>query len=246
MHLFQLRRVFMVVLAATVLLAVPTTEAKRRSVAKSPAGAPLTIDITGTVLDATTNAPVVGARVKAGNTTRTTDEQGKFSFKGVKGAGFIFLEASRTGYATSSAKVTATGDVTLRLAPRATVRVRKTDNTVVDLDDDSLEFGYPVAFSGYRSAQFEDFCRPDGSVVEVDRSEIARINGNATTAQFAPCCPTAPTLKINITLKNGTTSDYYFVDACNGYTNIEVIGRNHTTGETVYIPVQQIGEVIFP
>lgn len=245
MHLFHVRRLFLVALAATVLLAVPTTEAKRRSVATPGAGAPISIDITGTVIDSVTGAPVIGARVKAGTRSESTDEQGKFSLKGAKGSGFVTVEASRTGYDTNSIKVSAPSDVTIRLVARPTVHVRKTDSSVIELDDDSIEFGYPVPFSGYLSAPFEDFCRADGNAVEIDRSQIAKINGRATGAQFSPCC-TTDTLKINLTLKDGTTADYYFVDACNGYFNIEIIGRNHVTGERTFISVNDISEVVFP
>jgi len=247
MHLIQLRRFLVVALAATLLLALPS-EAKRRSVRKGPAGGSLTVDINGTVLDNATGAPVIGASVRVGGVTRITDEQGHFTFRGVTGSGTILVEASRTGYTTSSTSLTTSGthNITLRLNPQATVSVRRADGTTVQLDADTIEFGYPVPFSGYYAAPFEDFCTPTGQLVEIDRSEISRINGPATPESFPACCPGAETLKINITLKNGTTSNFFFVDACNGYTNIDLIGRNHATAQKVFIPVSTIGEVVFP
>lgn len=247
MHSFQLRRFLVVALAATFLLVAPAEAGKRRSVGKASSGS-LTVDISGTVVDNATGQPVIGATVRAAQITRITDQEGKFSFKNLNASGTVTVEATRTGYNPGSVQVGSSGahNVTLRLNSRPNVSLRRADDSVVQLDVDSIEFGFPLVFSGYQSAPFEDFCRPDGSIVEVDRSEIARINGPATVGSYAPCCPNAETMKINITLKNGTTSDFYFVDACNGNMNIEIIGREHTSAQKLFIPVTQIREVVFP
>lgn len=247
MHSFQLRRFLVVAIAATLFLVAPAEARKRRSVGKTPS-ASTTVDISGTVIDNATGQPVIGATVRAAQVTRITDQEGKFSFRNLNATGAITVEATRTGYNPGSAQVASGGaqNITIRLNSLPTVTLRRADNSVVDLDVDSIEFGFPLVFSGYQSAPFEDFCRPDGTLVEVDRSEIAKINGPATVGAYAPCCPNAETMKINITLKNGTTSDFYFVDACNGNMNIEIIGREHRTAQKLFIPVTQIREVVFP
>lgn len=248
MHLTHLRRLLCVALVAACVVAVPSEAAsKRRSVRKTPVQGSFTADITGTVLDNVTGQPVVNARVHAGRVSKTTDEAGKFEIKGLAGAGSITLEVTRSGYVTKTEQVTGNGahDVTIRVDPLPTVAVRKLDGTTVQLDSDSIRFGYPIPFSGYREAEFEDFCKPDGTAVEIDRSQISRFNGPATAAQFAPCCPTE-TLKINITLKTGVTTDVYFVDACNGFPNIDIFGIEHLSGKAEYIAFTQVAEVVFP
>jgi hypothetical protein len=248
MHLTQLRRLLCVALVATCIATVPSEAAgKRRSVRKTPAQGQFTADITGTVIDNVTGQPVVSARVHAGRISKTTDAAGKFEIKGLAGAGSIEVEVSRSGYATATQQVSSGGahDLTFRVNPLPTVTVRRLDGSSVQLDYDSVRFGYPIPFSGYREAEFEDFCKPDGTAVEIDRSQISRFNGPATAAQFAPCCATE-TLKINITLKTGETMDVYFVDACNGFPNVDIFGIEHATGKADYTAFTQVQEVVFP
>ncbi|HEX8617479.1 MAG TPA: carboxypeptidase regulatory-like domain-containing protein [Thermoanaerobaculia bacterium] len=250
MHLTQLPRLFVVALVATCIAAVPSEAAgKRRSVRKTPATGLLTVDISGTVLDATNNQPVVSARVEVGNSSKQTDSTGKFTMRGVDIVGStITVQVSRSGYTTSIQQLSSGGtqNLTIRLTPVPTVTVRKTDGSTAQLDTDTIRFGYSIPFSGYRDAEFEEFCKVDGTPVTIDRSQIARINGPATVARHAPCCGNVDTLKVNLVLKSGETMDVYFVDACNGFPNIELLGRDHTTAKAQYIPFTSIAEVVFP
>jgi hypothetical protein len=247
MHPNYLRRFFCVALIATCIAAVPSEARKRRSVRKTPVQGQFTADVTGTVLDNVTGQPIVSARVHAGRVSKTTDAAGKFELKGITAAGTLEIEVSRSGYTTKTVGVTSGGahDLTVRVDPLPTVTVRRLDGSIVNLDYDSVRFGYPIPFSGYREAEFEDFCKPDGTAVEIDRSQIRRFNGPATAANFAPCCATE-TLKINITLKTGETMDVYFVDACNGFPNIDVFGIDHATAKAEYIAFTALSEVVFP
>jgi hypothetical protein len=247
----NLRRLLSVALVATCITAVQSEAAggKRRSVQPRTPPNQIEAEITVTVIDNVTGAPVANATVEAGETTRATDENGKATLKGVRGTGSINILVKRSGYTEKHASVTEGGkqSVTVRLDPRATVTVRKTDNTVIQLDDDSVEFGYPDAFSGYRSSSNEDFCRPDGTAIVVNRSEITRINGPATMTPNAPCCPSnVPVEKINVTFKAGGSSDLFFADTCVLTHSIDLIGRNHVTGQVLYIPFTQVAEVVFP
>lgn len=240
------RRLLSVALIAAVF-AVPSY-AKRRSVAHPSAANLITVEVSGIVLDSVTNQPVVGARVEAGESHRTTGADGRFTLRSTSGPSPVVVHASRTGYHSATQNLTTGGkhELTLHLAPRPTVLVRTLSNQTYNLDFDTIEFGYPVPFSGYRSADFEDFCNPQGQAITVNRNEIQRINGPATPIHYAACCPSADTLKVNVTLKNGITTDLYFIDACDGVMNIDILGRDHVTNKSQYIPFNQIAEVVFP
>ena len=250
MYLTHLRRLLCVALVATCIAAVPAEAAgKRRSVRKTPVTGQLTADISGTILDAATGQPVVAARVEAGESSKQTDSTGKFTLKGVTIVGStINVKVSRSGYTTSTLQLNGGGphNLSIRLSPLPTVTVRKTDNTTVQLDSDTIRFGYSIPFSGYRDAEFEEFCKADGSPITIDRAQISRITGPATTTRHAPCCGSVDTVKINVTLKTGENMDVYFVDACNGFPNVELLGRDHTTAKAQYIPFSSIAEVVFP
>jgi hypothetical protein len=224
---------------------------KRRAVQHpSPAGEKITADsIKGTILDDVTGQPISAVRVSIGTRSDVSSTDGKFTAKNVTGYDFIAVEATRSGYVTKLVKVTTSGDqqLTIRLTPTPTVRVRKTDNSTIDVDFESLEFGYAVPFSGYRQYAFEEFCK-GGASVQIDRSEIRKINGPATVVHGgAPCCPDKDVLKINLQLKSGETTDVYFLDSCEaGVTRIDLIARAHVQGQFQYIPFTEISEVVFP
>jgi hypothetical protein len=249
MHLTQLRGLLCVALVATCIAAVPSEAAgKRRSVRKTPVQGQFTADVSGTILDNVTGQPVVSARVHAGRVSKTTDAAGKFELKGVEAAGSLIIEVSRSGYTTKTQTLSTGGvhNLTIRVDPLPTVTVRKIDGTVLNLDYDSVRFGYPIPFSGYRDAEFEDFCKADGTAIVIDRSELRRMNGPATTVKHAPCCGDVDTLKVNVTLKTGESMDVYFVDACNGFPNIDVFGIDHVTAKAQYIAFTQLAEIVFP
>lgn len=245
----NLRRLLSVALVATCITAVQTEAAgKRRSVKHPSAPNAILAEIDGTVIDDVTGLPVVSATVEAGGEHDSTDSEGKFSLKGISGVGSIDLVVSRSGYAEKHVAITTSGKqtITVRLTPRSTVRLRKVDGTTIELDDNSVEFGFSDAFI-YRSSTFEDFCRPDGTQIVVKREEISKITGPGTLVQAAPCCPNNVTvLKVNVTLKTGETTDLYFSDTCVFTRSVDLVGRNHATGRVVFTPFSQIAEVIFP
>lgn len=254
MHPVHARRMYTVALMAMVAFsAVPSYAQGRRRAVSHPTAANklLSPKISGTVVDDVTGQPVIFAAIKVGDRNDVTDSAGKYLVKNVASfGGKIVVEGARTGYTTKKVELTTGGDhvVDLRLSPLPTVRVKKTDNTTVELDADSIEFGYPVLFSGYTAAAFEEFCKPDGTAITVNRNAIRRVNGAATKGVQANCCGTHEVEKINVELKSGEITDLYFVDTCNNgtVTSIDLIGRNHTTGKIEYTAFSSISEVVFP
>lgn len=246
MHLDKLRRTLAVALTAACFIAVPSHAAKRRSV-RHPAAASLSIG--GVVTDSVTGAPVVNAKVSYDSRhDDTTDASGVYEIKNLPlFTTPINITVERSGYTKKTVQAApGTRTLNITVVPTPTVRVRKTDNTVLELDQESILFGYPVPFSGYREDESEDFCRPDGQQIVVHRSEIRKITGPSAPATHAPCCGSVETLKVNVEFKTGQVTDLYFVDACNGFPNIDLKGRNHVTGATTFVPFSQIAEVTFP
>jgi hypothetical protein len=252
MYPSHVRRMFTAALLVAVFAVPSHAEAagRRRAVAPPTAGHQLTAaEITGTVLDEVTGQPVVAAKVQIANRKTTTDTHGAFKVKNVVSYhGVIVVEASRSGYKTNITNLNQGGDraLTLRVQPLPTVRVRRTNNTTVDIDFESLEFGFPSTFSGYQSAPSDDFCKPDGTKVTIDRSEIRRITGPAVRVQQAPCCSTRDVLRINAELKSGETTPLFFTDSCTPITSLDLIGRNHVTGAFEFTAFTDIAEIVFP
>ena len=242
MNLARTRLLFFVL--STLILAIPAFAGKRRAVEHPTLSA---TDISGIVLDSVTGTPVVTARVEAGGEHVNTNEEGRFVLHNVNLTGPVSVTVDRTGYASKTITVTLgnTQNLTIQLVPEPTASLRKSDGTVIQLDYDSVEFGFLNGFSGYIQAPSEDFCKPDGSFVTVNRSEMKRLIGPAVRVTHAPCCKTSEIFKIKVELRNGTTTDVYFDDSCSGYP-VDVIGRNHATGLFEYIPFTDTAELVFP
>jgi hypothetical protein len=250
MNSLSVRRLLSFALVATLFLILPAQAQRRRAVSPPTATGKLVADkINGTVVDDVTNQPVAFVHVKVGDRSDNTDALGKFEVKNVTSYhGLIQVEASRTGYATKSTQLTTGGNQTLalRVAPRPTVSVKKTNQSVTAVDFESIEFGYPVVFSGYVSASSDEFCRPSGAKSTIDRSEIRKITGPATVVTLTSCCSTHTLLKINAELKTGEITDLYFMDTCTGIPGIDLVARNHLTGKVEYTSFTDIAEIVFP
>lgn len=247
MHSDLSRRLFSLAAVAAFVLAAPMYGAKRRSVTAPAAGAPISAVVTGVVLDATTNQPVPSVRVEASGRHDTTDSAGKFDFRTLDGFGDITITAIRSGYESKTVKITQSGpaNLTITLTPTPTTTVKRTDGTVLVIDTESITFGYPVPFSGYYDNEYEDFCKSDGTRVQIDRTQIKKITGPATLVNVGNCCADRAVAKVNLQLRSGANTDAYFADSCEGY-SVDFIGRLHSTGQFVYVHFSDITEVVFP
>lgn len=235
-----------VVAIVLVAAAVPSFAQKRRSVQHpNPGVAASAVTVTGTVLDAVTNQPVVFANVRILNRSDNTDRSGKYRVIN-QIYGNSVITATRTGYLPVTQPITpGTHEITLRMQPTPTVKLRLTNGTEYDIDFESAEFGYVPPFGSYNKGASDDFCKPNGEMVHLNRSEIARITGPAVSETNTACCANQPVLKINAVLKSGETTPLYFTDSCLGY-SIDFIGRDHVKGDTVYTKFINVAEIVFP
>lgn len=233
---------------AALLLTVPAFAQKRRAVQHpSPAAPGTSITITGKVLDAVTNAPVVFASVRVGNRFDRTDTTGSFQLSTtIYGTADLMVE--RSGYSVLTQPISGPGPhaLTLRVQPTATVKLRLVDGTEHDVDNESVEFGYVPPFSSYIKSDHDDFCKPDGTTVRLSRTQFSRISGPATNETTGACCGgTGTPQKINATLKTGEITPLYFTDSCGGY-SIDFIARDHVSGKIIFAKFSNVAEIIFP
>ena len=243
----MIRTAAVVILSLLVPFTSLVAQTKRRAVKPgltSPA-APATALLSGTVVDATTNAPVVAVLVRLGARSGRTDAQGKFAIKLSPGSPQT-LTFERTGYDTLMSTVTITSDdtQTFRLIPRATVNVRLNTGVTYQIDPETIEFGYVAPFSGYNKDTKLNLCKGGGDAFQPERTDIKRITTGATLND-PKCCAKGSIPAINVEMKSGGTTTAGFVDACFDY-KVDVIGLDHVTAQPVYVHFSDIAELTFP
>ena len=235
-----------VVLALSLIITTTTFAdftPKRRAV--NPASDSATALLTGTVLDATTGAPVLAVFVTSGKRSGHTDHHGNFFIKLVPGTPAP-LTFARSGYETFTTTVSVRGDEaqTFRLIPKATVNIRTSAGASYDVDPETVEFGYVAPFSGYNKDTKLNLCKGGGESFMPDRTEIKRITG-AAQLNDPKCCAQFSIPAINVELKSGGTTTAGFVDACFGY-KVDIVAQDHVTALPVYFHFTDLAEVTFP
>jgi len=237
--------------AVMLLAALPSLAAPKRRAVNHPApNNPFNVSLSGTVIDATTGAPVSGATVTFINAKTTTTKEGKFEINNINGFGTnVPLRASRSGYDTVTENINGSGTkvVTLRLQGRPTVSVRLTNGNTMQLDDDSIRMGYVQIFSGYISSTTPNFCKSDGTKAAVSVTDMKRIIGPAVLVRNASCCSREDQnlQRVKLELRNGESNDMIFTDTCAGFL-YDLLGRDHASGDQVFLKFSDIAEVVFP
>ena len=201
--------------------------------------------LTGTIVDATTNAPVVGVLVRVGSRSGHSDAHGNFLIKMVPGEASA-LTFERTGYDPFGTTVTISADAaqTFRLIPRATVKLRMSSGATSELDPETVEFGYVAPFAGYNKDTALNLCKSGGESFKPDRADIKHITAGSSMND-TKCCPDGPIPTINVELKSGGTTTAGFADACFGY-KVDIIAIDHLTAAPVYFHFSDIAELTFP
>ncbi|HEX6179532.1 MAG TPA: hypothetical protein VF057_14305 [Thermoanaerobaculia bacterium] len=202
--------------------------------------------LNGKVVDATGGAGVFQVEVEGGNFFARTDNSGRFTLELPIGTAITFT-MKRTGYETLTEKITLSGrtDREFRLTARPTARIVTTSGVNYHVDADSVEFGWAVPFSGYRRDRSAQMCRPGGGEFKLDRDDVRRVEGPATSVTDAACCANNPLTGAVFEMKNGERQTAYFLESCKSAV-MEVIARDHATYNLVFVPLRELQEVVMP
>jgi len=237
-----------ILLAALLSLTSFAAAQERRSGGRSDldSGDLVKVSCRGTVTDAGTGLPVVSATITASNGIHVFSSRfGTFSLSGVVTPGDVDVTAGRTGYQSSTVRISGTGtcEMNFRLQSRPTATLRKIDGTTVALDDDSVKFGYVVPFINYQTATGNDFSMNDGTRARIPMAQIVRITGLGISEPTSSC--QRPAQRVLLELRDGTIHDATFIDSCYGY-SVDLIGRDHVSGESVFVPFGEVSEIVLP
>lgn len=242
-------RTFCVAALVVAFLAAVPAEAKRRAVGVRGITGPAQDQIIGVVTDAVTGLPVIGMLINAGLRSGATDANGRFSIDRLDTSKPIVIDTDRSGYLPyqTTFQPGQSRTLTIQVTPTPTVLVRLTNGQAIQIDNESLKFGYPVVFSGYRESPAEDFCKvSDSTKVNLNKSVMKRLAGPAQIVAAGSCCEEGSAAKMSLTLRTGETFDVIFTDTCEERYRVDVGGRNHVTGQFEHLLITDIVEVVFP
>lgn len=203
--------------------------------------------LSGVVVDAVTRAPLAEAIVKVGNKAVGTVADGKFSVSGLSANSFT-VRATRWGYSDYEQVVKLNpGANTLEIAmqPGPIVNVKAKNGTTYPLDYASLQFGYVVAFVGWRSYPEFHLCLATGDEKVVKNEEMKSVTFPGTRSESTSCCSLAPGTVARITTKEGALVDATIRESCNG-SEFFVLGRNRSNGNYESIKLSEVESVTFP
>ena len=217
--------------------------AKRRAV-NVPFVAEATL--TANIADAATGNPVLFVEVAGPGVFTRSDRAGNFSVRLPLGHP-VALTFTRSGYEPLTEIVTIHSNTTdtIRLQSRPSVRIRTRAGVTYEVDLETLEFGYPEFFLGYRRDRKVAMCKQGGGELTLDRDDARRLRGPAFSAIELRCCPRGTPTGLEVELKSGETHRAYFLDSCEGRT-VELIANDHVTYEPVFVRVTDVAEVVFP
>ncbi|HEY2322334.1 MAG TPA: hypothetical protein VGJ82_05650 [Thermoanaerobaculia bacterium] len=250
------------------LAAFPAASATKRAVKPIPL-----VFFNYTLFDTTTQQPVIGAEVRSGSQSTTTDVSGNFSLQVPPGRPTA-VTVHRTGYDDLTFTVVVplnedsipvsfplpkppvitfpngappqTVTTGIALQSQTPVIVRLTSGQTLHLDADSVQFAYVLPFETPQGANNASFCMASGIVWAPDRSEFSQIIGPAVSLQNAVCCKLGPLLAVSVKMK-GTNLPIQvaFSDSCFGY-DIDFVGRDHESAQYVYLNFKDVALITFP
>jgi len=206
------------------------------------------VTITGVVRDAN-GAPVAGAIVHSGvffSYRNGSAPDGKYSLT-LPGGRPTVLTVDDFAYEPVTVTITPTKDAAIDFTvtqSRPTVTVKLANGETHVLDRGTSKFAYYIVLAGYARFDHANLCKPDGSAFAPHKSEIAKIMGPFTLANFSPCCTRGPLVTANIELKSGEKSQVYFNESCFG-SELDFLGRERSTGLYNFFKFDDIAEIDF-
>ena len=250
------------------LVAFPAASATKRAVK------PLQMVVFAySLFDSATQQPVIGAEVRSGTETATSDTSGAFSIHIPIGRP-TQVTVHRSGYDDLTFVVTypapgsgipvsfplpITPVITfpnggppqnsgtgVALQPQTPVSVRLTSGQTVHLDLDSVQFAYVLPFETPQGSNNASFCMTSGALWTPDRSDFSQIIGPAAPLTNTVCCKLGPMLGVDVKIK-GTNLPIKvaFADSCFGY-DIDFVGRDHESAQYLYLNFKDIALITFP
>jgi Carboxypeptidase regulatory-like domain len=196
----------------------------------------------GSVVDSISGQPVAGAEVVNEKLVITTDAHGAFTMP-ILAVGQTMLTIRRAGYESVTVSVQPAIPATpILLKPLPGVVVKTKTGQTIRLDLETVNFVYAQPLGSQISSPSAALCK-DGTPIQVDRAQIARIS-NAVRASGAACC-SSETLWFDLELKTGEHSHVALVFDCMTYYCF-LGGNEHDTFSRAYIRFEDISEVTFP
>ncbi len=222
-----------------VVFTLPAIAATRHRAVGVPTGL---VPYTSTVVDATTNKPVVGAEVVFQASKTVTDANGSFTIP-LNGATASTITISRSGYDTLSVTIQpGVPPSPIRLTPHATVTVKMKSGQTVQIDSETAEMFYSIPLLTTVHSKNFALCK-DGTPIEIPLANFTRMS-NIVRASGGACCH-IDTLWFDGQLKDGTTSHMALQYDCATYDSF-FGGRDHTTYQMQYLKLDDISEITFP
>jgi hypothetical protein len=235
-------RISACILAALMALPLAAQESRHRAVTS----ATKTTQVIITAKDAANGIPVENGAVTYGGQTLKTNVNGSFPITlaiGTPSTISIVHPAFLPLTTTITAQVGGKYDVLLTEKPSVTI-ITKTNGTHV-IDIGTAQFGYEVTFAGTVLTDKANLCLGDGNDFTPDKTEFSRILGPATMISSPPCCQFGPVKSVNVEMKSGSKMQVFFKDSCSG-NEIDIVGREKSTGLYQYFRFIDINEVDFP
>ena len=232
--------------ALVALMAIPLaaqTSPRRRAV--NPTGNLITVLITAT--DAANGVPVENGVLTYGGQTLQMGSGGQIQITVPIGKPTT-ITIDHPAFNSLTTTITAQAGVTsypvkLTSKPSVTIKTKSQGDHVIDIG--TAQFAYEIPFSNIVRADNANFCKADGSEFKPDKTEFTRIVGPAVSTTVSPCCDAGKVLGVNVEMKNGAKMLVYFKDSCNGY-DIDILGREKSTGRFQYYRFTDVNEVDFP
>jgi Carboxypeptidase regulatory-like domain len=213
--------------------------AKRRA-------ARLSATLTGTVTDASSNAPVFECEVVVQGQTVLAGANGQYKIGGLT-SGQASVTFQRWGYVASSQTVSvAVGSTTLnaRLAPKAVTTVTDKAGATHRYDYELSQFGYLIPFAGYARSDSIPLCAADGARSTINKADLKSVSSVSRVA--SGCCPASGGLQTaTFTFKDGTSSVSGFFDSCSS-TEEYFVARDRDTGQWAYLKLTDLTQIAFP
>lgn len=216
----------------------------RHRIVKRPQAAAATLS--GIVIDATSRAPLAEAFVRIAGKGVTTGSDGRFSFTDLV-ANAYELEVTRFGYFKSARNVSLNAganqvEVALQATPIVTVRAK--NGTTYSFDFESVEFGYVVAFVGWRSGPALHLCRTTGEELTLGTNEMKSLTIPGVRTETTSCCSLAPGTIARVTRQDSEVVEATIKETCNG-AEFFVRGQNRSNGTFEAIKLLDVESITF-